>query len=753
MTLRAGILPRRPSRRGNDSRRLRACARCARYTAAALALFVVDCVVQPAGLAQDSRQPTIAELEAGFDGQFKVGSWAPFRVVIEGGSESATGHVEMTVADGDGVPSRVHAPVDQPVSVAPGQRVEVALIAKIGQLHGDVTVEFRGEHGVLATRRFRTGEPGPLAGIQPVATQLVVAVGGPLASYSDAYFERRHIALADVESVGELPRQWAAYEGVDALVIGTTDERIVEQLADASGQLEALTQWIRMGGNAIVCAGHNAQDVLVPDSPLSQLAPGTLETTIARLPSTALETYADASAPFQGPSGRFLQNVPKLADVRGRIVAYAGSGPRDLPLVVRTAHGFGEVVFAAFDLDQPPLSTWTARPQLLDRLLGHATKRAQDTEGDTTGEVTTLGFVDIAGQLRAALDQFAEVQLVPFWLVVALVVVYIAIIGPLDYYFVKRVLRRMEATWITFAVAVVLFGAAAYVLAHRLKGHEMHVNRVDLVDFDLASDLVRGTAWSNVFSPQTAAYDVSLDAAPAVPSAATPPQSLFSWMGLPGDGFGGMSSAAATTPLFTLAYNFSGRLDRLEHVPIAVWSSKPFVGRWWAESAAPLEAELVDDGRLAGTLSCNFEEPLEDCVLIYGRWAYPLRTLEPGQQIDLATQFDPQTVETFLRRVTVRGDRDVAPPYDQASFDIPRIVEIMSCYDLAGGENYTGLTNEYQEFVDLSQLVRNGRAILIGRRQATTTQLICNDEPLDDPTGQGWTFVRFVLPVDQVDAP
>ena len=104
-----------------------------------------------------------------------------------------------------------------------------------------------------------------------------------------------------------------------------------------------------------------------------------------------------------------------------------------------------------------------------------------------------------------------------------------------------------------------------------------------------------------------------------------------------------MNPKRASMPSFTLPYDFSGELDRLERVPIAVWSSKPFVGRWWAESQPPIEADLRDEGNLTGTLTCHFDVPLADCVLIYDTWAYPLRTLEPGQRIDIdENRFDPQ---------------------------------------------------------------------------------------------------------------
>src|SRR5690606_1256610 len=100
-------------------------------------------------------------------------------------------------------------------------------------------------------------------------------------------------------------------------------------------------------------------------------------------------------------------------------------------------------------------------------------------------------------------DYFSGVKLVPFSLVFLLVVVYILLIGPGDYFLVKKVLKRMEATWITFPLIVLIFSGVAYYLANWMKGDEIRLNQVDIIDVDASSGFVRGTTYANVFSPAT----------------------------------------------------------------------------------------------------------------------------------------------------------------------------------------------------------------------------------------------------------
>ena len=395
------------------------------------------------------------------------------------------------------------------------------------------------------------------------------------------------------------------------------------------------------------------------------ICPGTIRTDAPAASTSAIESYAEAVDRLDQQAttagGAFRLEVPKLTDVRGRIEAFEGNLPADLPLVIRAPYGLGEVVFVAFDLDRPPVASWSARRQLVEKLLGRTRATTKELSSDSLGQVTRLGYSDLAGQLHNALDQFGGVQLVPFWIVAALVVFYILLIGPVDYFLLKKVVRRMELTWVTFPLIVALFSAGAYLLAYRLKGSELRVNQVDLVDLDVSSQLVRGTSWSTIYSPQIDTYDLALQPQPPAISLTGAPDVLLSWMGQPG-GLGGANSAAGTS-LFTSAYRFSPQLSAIERLPISIWSTKSLVARWTAEAVSPVTPHLVDRGdrQLAGTLEIGPGANWTDGVLFYDRWAYPLQGLAGGSTITLR-EHEPQTAETFLRRVTVFDDKSVRAP-------------------------------------------------------------------------------------------
>ena len=101
-----------------------------------------------------------------------------------------------------------------------------------------------------------------------------------------------------------------------------------------------------------------------------------------------------------------------------------------------------------------------------------------------------------------------SVKLIPFGWVAFFIFLYILLIGPGDYFFLKKVLKRMELTWITFPTIVVTVSLVAYYAAYLLKGNDLLVNKVDVVDIDQTSGLTRGNTWVSLFSPQNRDYTI-----------------------------------------------------------------------------------------------------------------------------------------------------------------------------------------------------------------------------------------------------
>ena len=105
------------------------------------------------------------------------------------------------------------------------------------------------------------------------------------------------------------------------------------------------------------------------------------------------------------------------------------------------------------------------------------------------------GASDAATFLHGRLEYFPEVTIVDFKWVALLIFGYILLIGPVDYFFLKRVVGRLEWTWVTFPTMVLVVSVSAYFAAYWLKGDELRVNRIEVVDVDQDSSTLRGNGF------------------------------------------------------------------------------------------------------------------------------------------------------------------------------------------------------------------------------------------------------------------
>ena len=200
------------------------------------------------------------------------------------------------------------------------------------------------------------------------------------------------------------------------------------------------------------------------------------------------------------------------------------------------------------------------------------------------------GYNDLAGQFRSPLDLPRDVHLVPFFVVALLVIAYILLIGPGDFFLLRRLGRGMQWTWITFPTIVVLFAVGG--LPGRLLAEGRPASRQPG-----RSDRYRrrghGPRRQLVQHLQSAGRIVRpLHAAPPArwPTAQGDHASL-AWFGKAGDQFNGMYGRGMqnSTPLWSQGYSIAWSPDAtspdaIRSVPIQVWASKSFVQCWLGQA-------------------------------------------------------------------------------------------------------------------------------------------------------------------------
>lgn len=711
----------------------------------------------------------ISEISIGFSGHYKIGYWVPVFVSLDcqGRGELS---IELTVPDGDGVPSTTISMLQIGGSASSGinqfDKSVAELFCKIGRSDGELRLVIREGQRLLAEANYPLKELGypPL----PSDAELLLAIGQTpnieRAITQSALQNQASVTLAQLASEDRLPSKWFAYDGVDLVIVCGSCEGI-KSLTHQPKAVAALLEWIQIGGNLLLSIGAGAESFLKQGGPLAEFAPGSFVDLISTRQLEALETFAGSADPLikedhRGRPEAFV--IPYFESSGSRELLGFVNGSERIPLLQRKIVGFGQVTLLAMDLEQAEFTIWNGTRKLITQLLPGAVNQQQDYQVRASSELAHTGYDDLAGQLRAALDQFEEqgVRFIPFELLFLLGVVYLLLIAPGDYFFLKRVVGRMHATWITFPLLVVLSSVGTYLFARATKGDRRLVNQAELIDIDVASGQVRAACWFSIFSPQTDRYNLS--ARCQLPSASTDPQAnkqlladperegslLLSWMGLPGTGLGGMESPIAT-PQFDLGYHYGPRLATMQGVPISIWSTKCFAVRLQGHRRETIQANLSArpesvNPLIQGTITNLLSKPIERCVLLHNRWAYPLGTLEPGQTVKVSKDISIRTVRNYLTRL---GPWEMES--DVQRRDISRIFERMLFYRAAGGREWIPLQNEYLQDVDMTALLEDQRALLVGWIGSQTFQIMDREQTLSYPDSLRAAMYRFVLPVGQ----
>jgi hypothetical protein len=461
--------------------------------------------------------------------------------------------------------------------------------------------------------------------------------------------------FAAIDQLEQMPTRWFGYQAVDVVVLTSSSENFINNLsADRSGRLDALTEWVRRGGRMIISAGHNQQlvDKLLKNmKSMNCTLDGTVTLPLLRgfqaVTAAGMARFPEAGSVEIAKIGRGAG-----VDLLDEKLSEPPDNPKGLPLAVQAGCGMGHVILIGCDLDAPPFTSWKGQGDFWRYLQ----ERMEPRIGSIEEAFINMGQVrlsrrgmndtssELAAQLQNRLEKFGDITVISFGWVALFILIYILIVGPLDYLFLKKVVKRLELTWITFPAVVLVVSTAAYFTAYYLKGNDLKINKLDVVDIDLTPQVdpasppprVFGSTWFTLFSPRIQNYTIGVDPAESAwgggndGSAST----LVGWMGRPDDSPGGTGRAGSGS-LFRRTYEYAPNAAGLRDVPIQVWATKSFTASWMAPPGEPpFKAEIkhppADPKTIIGTVTNNLPVDLIDVALLYKGSAYALDRLDAG---------------------------------------------------------------------------------------------------------------------------
>lgn len=749
-----------------------------RFATILAVLFFWHCPI----VAQDAAvndSVTIDALSMGFNGVGRVGNWLPVRVKVHG--LTALQEFTLTVIASDPRGDQCESKVATGTSDATGM-LEIRGVFMTGRLDGSLRLRLDDAEGKThwqhlvpcrAVVHSTETESSDAELSAPVVAELkllrhrsrTVLVAGTPAGLAELNQElaanestRDELSLLRVGTLSDFPDTRRGLDSVDTVLL-------VTEYGLSDKQTEAIREWVLTGGTLLVSCGEHLPQFLA--SPVGQwLQPlfGIDQGLLASKDLTAIQNYVSGASQLQ--TNRYDVPIVRLSSDQPRIVVNSINGP----LISRISSGAGVITMVAVDLNLKPLDRWLSLSDLYETLLFGRILEVGTEQARRSRKISSSGVTDIATQLANAADAIPANERWSSWHAMLMMLVYLAVIGPLDYLLVVRLLQRPRLTWLTFPLML----AMACGLTLWWSGSQRAaatVRQIHLLDVSQgeSQQFVRTRSWSSLSTSESRYGSVSVsDFQPAVTSVGVDEKTLM-WHGRSEDVYGGLYRPGGAG----LGQQSTRRTEvgeaKFTSVPLMADGSQAFLAESFSGSGeSPLfisHLQMPGTGLLEGNFEHHLPGAIRDWVIVFGNRAYlpsdksddEYRRIEPGEKWTRQSgQVRIAEIRDFLRGIRIisgerkNGSSTSTSTQIQAEYNVNGknpfdILMMTSLYESAGAEIYVKLKNEYHKRDEVSTALQLNTALLIGVIDTPLSRLGLDDQAIE-PAATA-TVVRLFLPV------
>ena len=377
--------------------------------------------------------------------------------------------------------------------------------------------------------------------------------------------------------------------------------------------------------------------------------------TLAGLPAAILPLEPRATLNVHQARAVGGQNIEvAFADaVNGR--AWLSEG--GVPLIVERGVGAGIVTMATFDWNQDAIAAWSGTKDLLRQVLARA---AFGAGGAGTAYPNGIGgpFPAFGGSmpsvasksnaLAPVLGNLPGLDLPSLQLTAGLVLLYVLLVGPVNY-LVLGAMRRRALAWVTVPLIAVIAATGAYGAGVFTKGRSVQTNQVAILHLQPGWDHAYQETYTGVIPPSRGDYQARIAG----------DRLLISPIANNNGGFGG---------------NAGGIRVNLPTSMVTLTGMTAFsLGGFGTETmtAAPQLTGRVQllNGKLVGTIENHSDLTFTDAVLIAGDNFQTFGALKPGATaaVSLVPKPTNPAGQPLYTRVYPNASQSYGPGADQFS--------------------------------------------------------------------------------------
>lgn len=704
----------------------------------------------------------VKQVQVGFDGLYKIGRWVPVTVEL---TTNAPMELQLSVMSLSPDGNSTEVPSDVYRFPKPGT-YQLYSQFKTGLLDSPLKIRLRnaGTQAILheisyspqSTQNQFTGIGlkqsvelwaiiGEISGFNPIES-----------SMSDSIDKNLNQFTTLVSNKTFLPETAYGYDSLDSLIVDS-DYSVTKE------KNQAIQNWVANGGHLVLCVGENVEQY--QKSEFAKWVPVKVLGKNKVRELSSLELFAAVRSRIRG-----VATASRIEINSGEVLASSLNGP----LLARVPYGLGVVTFLALDLNNRPLVGWEGLKNLCPKLANRTKQPVTASQQDAAlgKRLSQTGISELETQLFHSQQYFPLTERSSHWWVMSLILIYLLLIGPLDYFLVHRILKKPHITWITFPCMVLIAAAWGVVTAQNDNGDTFQATQLNLVDYDASEGQLRGRFYLNLYSPETRRYKVDVQSTiPMQQESKASIPTYICWNGLPETTFAGMYRSAEGT-MNAPAYEFSNQSKSIINLPILKWGTKSLLAEWSQQQPDLFSSNLTGNSlsRLTGNISHHLSSPLKEWVLAYGNRVYlPIVDPEhledsfipPDQIWDInGPNISSRNIKGYLTRSvsqksTKQGQYTTSvvteqTDYDAFSKDVYEILKMLTFHEKSGGFGYTGLSNISAEQLDLTEQLRLGRAVLFARLDTPLSQVQLDDQELEQAKQS--TYIRVVIPVTKSTA-
>ena len=700
-------------------------------------------------------------IQIGIDGVYRVGRWTQISFPVLDASAIRDDATSWTLEtrDGDSTPVQFNASL-QSLDGKANEKVVYAMI-KSGAEAAPLLVRENDDvryDGRLPAIGSLSDRPTMIAESKP----WIVAIGGSLGLENlgvNVINKDPVVAVSKIQNASMLPRQSIGWDGVDLILINPDAADFIGDISKR--QSDALIQWVRDGGRVMMMLGGKSKELLATAPWLKTILPFSPDEIVTLNPS-GLETFMSSQTPLKPYLGIRLPKDAGQILVRGRT-------SRRIPVSLASKFnvGFGEVTVLAADLDHGIFRKWPERMDLLNSLTGSVLV-SQSLEQTTK---TSIAYDDLAGQLRNSMDQYDAAIRMDFSVLSLIILGLIALIGPIDYWFINRICGRPLLGWLTFPITAIGL-SVLLVMFSDVSASVPTEKKIDVLDIDLSnakSDSIdvsagstsRVTMLSHLYSKEAVRLDAILKPSNWLARSQSTNHSAFlSAFGHPSTAFGGirLSSEDERIGAYQVGMTDGQTLPRLTELPLPPRSSKSLIGQLNVTPPTNGHRQSSDNGvqrrrgseLLQGPLTNPLDVDILDGRLVYQNWVYllPTRFVAGGTiaKIDVLRQ---KNFRWLLSRQKALESASQTEAWMPTSLSSDRVLEMMLFHEAAGGSDYTSLHHRPLGHLDLSHVLSSDRCLIVGRLEAPACELEFTDTTSQSKPAielETTSMVRILLP-------